>query len=121
MTTETISSSTQSWEDVMADELARSRSRRLPRPSGLTIAVAFAVLGFALIGYTWWKVSDLTNIAQQLPYFVSGGLTGLGLVVLAAATLVVVTRRGDEQVRQEQAQALVDVLRALSDSKEDDR
>jgi hypothetical protein len=89
------------------------RRLRLPVSTGLAVAVALAVVGFGLIGYTWWKVSDLTNIAQQLPYFVSGGLTGIGLVILAAATIVVVTRGNDDNRREEQAQALVDALRAL--------
>jgi hypothetical protein len=97
---------------VSSDE--QERRLRLPVSTGLAVAVALAVLGFALIGFTWWKVSDLTNIAQQLPYFVSGGLTGIGLVVLAAAAIVVVTRNGDDKRREEQAQALVDALRALA-------
>jgi len=105
--------------DVMSSE-REDRRLRLPVSPGLAVAVGLAVVGFALIGFTWWKVSDLTNIAQQLPYFVSGGLTGVGLVVLAAATLVVVTRGGDDRRREEQAQALVDALRALAE-KEDGR
>jgi hypothetical protein len=93
----------------------QGRRLRLPASTGLALAVALALLGFALIGVTWWQVSDLTNIAQQLPYFVSGGLTGIGLVVLSAATLVVVTRRGDDARREAQAEALVEALRALAD------
>ena len=100
--------------EVMSDELEERRVRP-SLSTGLAVAVGLAVIGFALIGFTWWKVSDLTNIAQQLPYFVSGGLTGIGLVVLSAATLVVVTRSGDDRRREEQAQALVDALRALAE------
>ena len=99
--------------DVMSSE-QEGRRWRLPVSTGLSVAVGLAVVGFALIGFTWWKVSDLTNIAQQLPYFVSGGLTGVALVVLSAAVLVVVTRGRDDKAREEQAQALVDALRALA-------
>ena len=100
--------------DVMNSE-QEERRLRLPVSTGLSVAVGLAVIGFVLIGFTWWRVSDLTNIAQQLPYLVSGGLTGIGLVVLAAAMLVVVTRGRDDKAREEQAQALVDALRALAE------
>lgn len=92
---------------------APSLRDRLPAGAGLAVVVALAVVGFALIGYTWAKVSLLTNTAKQLPYLVSGGLTGLGLVILAAAGLVVVTRRPDEQQRQLQTAALVDALERI--------
>jgi len=92
----------------------------VPAQSGLWLAVGLAVVGFALIGYTWWEVSDLVNIAKQLPYFISGGLTGLGLVVLAAATLVVVTRRSDDKERQDQARALVEALQALAAQRDEE-
>jgi hypothetical protein len=105
--------------DSARDE-APSRRWTLPANSGLTLAVSLAVVGFALIGYTWWKVSDLTNLAKQMPYFVSGGLTGLGLVVLSAAVLVVVTRRDDEQQRRDQARALIAALEALAPRGEGD-
>ena len=106
-----------STTDVMSGGRERVKLWRwqVPPQGGLYLAVALAVVGFALIGLTWWKVSAYTNTAQQLPYFVSGGLTGLGLVVLGAAMLVVVTRHSDDKERQDQARALVEALQALAD------
>ncbi|MDP9101912.1 MAG: hypothetical protein M3N21_07185 [Actinomycetota bacterium] len=87
--------------------------RQLPAASGLAVVVALAVVGFVLIGVTWAQVSELTNTAKQLPYLVSGGLTGLGMVVLAGAGLVVVTRAPDERQRTEQTAALVAALERI--------
>ena len=97
--------------DVLGSDNDR---RRLGIPLGLLLAVSCGVGGFGLIAFTWWKVSDLTNIAQQLPYFVSGGLTGLGLVIVCAALLVVEARGRDDAQREARAQALVDALKALA-------
>ena len=96
-------------------EVVEGRRLRLPAHAGLLAAAGAVVLGFALIAFTWWKVSEFTNSAQQIPYLVSGGLTGLGLIVLGAAVLVVVTRSGDDKVREQQAEALVRALRDLAD------
>jgi hypothetical protein len=96
-------------------EVVASRRLRLPAQAGLLAAAGSVVLGFALIAFTWWKVSEFTNSAQQIPYLVSGGLTGLGLIVLGAALLVVVTRGGDDKVREQQAEALVRALQDLAD------
>lgn len=92
------------------------RRALLPAGTGLAVAVALPVLGLALIALTWARVSELTNTAQQIPYVVSGGLTGLALVVLGSAVLVVVTRHGDDQVRAQQAEELAAALRDLAEA-----
>jgi len=96
-------------------EVVEGRRFRLPAQAGLMGAAAAVVIGFALIAFTWWKVSEFTNSAQQIPYLVSGGLSGLGLIVVGAALLVVVTRGGDDKVREQQAEALVRALQDLAD------
>ena len=105
-------------EVTVMDELSDGRRVRFPPNVGLLGSAAAIVLGFALIAFTWWKVSEFTNSAQQIPYLVSGGLTGLGLVVVGAALLVVVTRGGDDKVREQQAAALVRALENLADAKD---
>jgi hypothetical protein len=102
-------------EATGSDEISTGRRLRFTPATGLLAAAAAIVLGFALIAFTWWKVSEFTNSAQQIPYLVSGGLTGLGLVVVGAALLVVVTRGGDDKVREQQAEALVRALQDLAD------
>src|SRR5690349_19092418 len=45
----------------------------------------FALLGAVALFLGWYGVSGTPVPAKQLPYLVSGGLTGVALVVLAAA------------------------------------
>lgn len=46
-----------------------------------------ALLGAVALFLGWWGVSGTPVPAKQMPYLVSGGLTGVSLVVLAAALL----------------------------------
>jgi len=47
----------------------------------------FALLGGLALFLGWYGVSGEALTAKQLPYLVSGGLTGIGLLVLAAVFL----------------------------------
>jgi hypothetical protein len=77
------------------------------------VATAAIVAGFGLIAYTWDKVSTLTIVAAQVPYIVSAGFSGLGLIVLGGALLVVWSRRADDQQRQRAADGLADALHEI--------
>lgn len=48
-------------------------------------AVALAVLGLLALLLGWAGASDTPHLAIQIPYFISGGLTGIFLVGSAAA------------------------------------
>ncbi len=48
-------------------------------------AVALALLGLLALGLGWLGASDTPHLAIQIPYFISGGLTGIFLVGSAAA------------------------------------
>jgi len=50
--------------------------------------VALVVVGFLVILVGWWGASGSTQPSAQLPYLLSGGFLGLGLVALGAALLV---------------------------------
>jgi hypothetical protein len=54
-----------------------------------------ALLGAVALFLGWWGVSGEALTAKQLPYLVSGGLTGVALVVLAGVFL------GTEDVRRQ--------------------
>lgn len=99
--------------------LIRTRSQRLPlsvQPAALVwVAIGFVVVGFGLLAYTWVKVSTLTIVAAQIPYIVSAGLTGLGLITVGSAVLVVWSRRTDDDARRQQTDELVATLKELRD------
>ena len=91
---------------------ARRLSALSPVPTYLGIAVAAA--GFVLIAYAWSKVAGIAdNVALQMPYLVSGGLTGLGLVMVGVTIVNVAAKRRDAQLRQQQTQLLADALHEL--------
>jgi hypothetical protein len=47
----------------------------------LRAGVAIVVLGWLCIGLGWWGASGTANLAEQIPYLISGGLFGIALVV----------------------------------------
>jgi peptidoglycan biosynthesis protein MviN/MurJ (putative lipid II flippase) len=63
------------------------------------------VLGFVLMGLGWYGASHTAREIEQIPYLISGGLLGLGLVVvggllLASTFWVAVTRKLLDETRQ---------------------
>lgn len=97
---------------------ARGISDRLPAlrplsPVPTYLGVALAAIGFVLIAFTWGAVAGETNVALQMPYLVSGGLTGLGLVMVGLTIISVSARRRDAVLREQQTQLLADALREL--------
>ena len=97
------------------------RRIRLPLPNldpaspALTwIGLGIAALGFAVIAFSWGKVAALLDVSLQLPYVVSGGLTGLALVVVGMTGVNVAARRQDGAERAREVEALQAVLRLPS-------
>lgn len=76
---------------------------------GLVVIAA----GFAVIFMAWGKVAGLTSVAGQMPYVLSGGLTGLGLIIVGAVAVDVAARRQDSQERHRQLVETAFVLREL--------
>lgn len=89
---------------------------RLPTYAG----VAVTAVGFALIALAWAKIAALTNVALQLPYLVSAGLSGLALVMAGLIVINIAAKRQDgaERARQMQAlnETLAELAQAISDS-----
>jgi hypothetical protein len=76
--------------------------------------IAITAIGFAVIAFAWGKVAGIAdNVALQMPYLVSGGLAGLGLVMVGVTVINVAAKRRDTQLRQQQTELLADALREL--------
>lgn len=78
---------------------------------GGKLGIAVCLLGFLLIYLGWNGAGSFNDIRQQFPYLVSGGIAGLGLVVVGTALLVI------EAVRAERAElqsTLVELREALA-------
>ena len=80
------------------------------------IGVAVALIGFALIGYAWAKVAALVDVWRQMPYVVSAGLPGLGLVMTGLVLINVSARRQDGAARARQMDMLGEALQDLQRS-----
>lgn len=87
---------------------------------GVWIGLALASSGFGSIVYAWVKVAELINVAQQVPYIVSGGLVGLVLVVLGVTVIDVAVRRQDSHERRRQMVQMTATLVELRDLVETD-
>jgi hypothetical protein len=80
------------------------------------IGIAITALGFALIGYAWVKVAALVDVWRQMPYVVSAGLPGLGLVMTGLVVINVSARRQDGAARARQMATLAEALHELQTS-----
>ena len=78
------------------------------------IGIAVAAVGFVLILFAWGQVAGEVNVALQMPYLISGGLTGLALVMVGVTVVSVAARRRDAVLREQQTALLADALRELS-------
>lgn len=85
--------------------------------TGVWIGLGIVAAGFGLIAFTWAKVAGLVDVALQLPYLVSGGLVGLGLILLGLLVTNLSIRRREslERARQldEVREALVRLRNAV--------
>lgn len=75
--------------------------------------VVIVAIGFALIGVAWAEIAALTNVGLQMPYLVSAGFTGLGLVMFGLIVINVAAKRQDGAERARQMQTLTETFQAL--------
>jgi hypothetical protein len=85
-------------------------------PSSLVptyVGIAVVAIGFALIGIAWAKVAALTNVALQLPYVVSAGISGLAVVMCGVLIVNVAAKRQDAAERARQMERLTGIMGEL--------
>lgn len=89
---------------------------RLLEPSSLVptfVGVIAVAVGFVLIGVAWAEIAGLTVVSLQMPYLVSAGFTGLGLVMVGLIVVNVAAKRQDAAERARQMQTLTEVFQSL--------
>lgn len=112
------------FREAVARLSQRSLGADLARSVVLPAAVAL-VAGFAFIILAWWGAAHSFREIEQIPYLISGGFLGLGLVfvgglMLAAAVIVSVMRQFEAEAEQRaarQMEALVERLRVDADGR----
>lgn len=104
-------------------EPTSSRAARLKilmgASTGVWIGLVLVAAGFVAIFYSWGKVAGVVNVAQQLPYMVSGGISGLALVIVGCAVVDVAVRRQDSFERTHQLAQITRILDELRGALED--
>lgn len=103
-----------SASDQVADRRSRVPALRPLSPTPTYLGVVVTVIGFVLIAIAWRQVAAETNVGLQLPYLVSGGLTGLALVMVGVTVVNVAAKRRDAVLREQQTALLADALQELS-------
>lgn len=83
-----------------------------PVPTYLGIAVA--AIGFVLLIVAWGQSAGEVNVALQIPYLISGGMVGLGLIMVGVTIVNVAAKRRDAMLRAQQNDLLASALRELS-------
>ena len=66
------------------------------------LGLSFIVAGFAAIGFGWSGMARVACPDCQLPYLLSGGAAGVGLIILGAASLIIAQVRLAQQSWQDQ-------------------
>ncbi len=97
----------------------RSRLRALLDPASTIptyFGVAVALIGFVLMAVGWARVAGLVDVWRQMPYLLSAGLPGLGLVMTGLVIINVSARRQDAAARARQTAMLAEALRDLQRS-----
>lgn len=62
---------------------------------GGQLGILFCLLGFLVIFFGWNGAASHDYVPAQVPYLVSGGAAGLGIVVIGAAMVIVQNQRAD--------------------------
>lgn len=72
------------------------------------IGLGLIIAGLVAVLVTWLQIKDIQNQAAQIPYIVSGGIVGLGLMVMGSvahfANEVELGRASRAELRQLRAQ-----------------
>ena len=88
-------------------------TRRFAATTWVWLAVVVTGLGFVLLAVAWGLVAAETEVYLQMPYLVSGGLVGIGVIILGVTLLNIASRQQDALARHHQIDQLVDGIDEL--------
>jgi hypothetical protein len=97
-----------------------ARIRNIPN-LGTWIGVLLATAGAVLLVVAWGKTAGLTNVALQVPYVVSAGFTGLGLIATGLTVINISAKQADARERTRQVTELRELLTELRATIQDER
>jgi hypothetical protein len=92
--------------------------------TGVWLGLVVVALGFGTIFFSWIKVAATLDVGRQMPYVVSGAMTGIGLIVVGIAVADMAVRRQDRLERRHQLalmRTVLEELREVQRSQDGDR
>jgi uncharacterized membrane protein len=101
------------------DAVARAKLKapnlpfQLNASAAVWVGLVVTALGFGTIFYSWIRVAGLLDVGRQMPYVVSGAMTGLGLIVVGVAVVDMAVRRQDRIERRHQMALMRNLLEEL--------
>src|SRR5688500_15482826 len=103
-----------SADEVVAAKPRRKRFARLRQffrvGAGVWLGLLLVAGGFGMIAYTWGETAALLDVALQIPYLVSGGLSSLGLIMLGLLVINLAVKRREALDRQRQLEEVREAL-----------
>ena len=75
---------------------------------GGRLGIGYCIAGFVLVFLGWNGAASYNRTFEQFPYLISGGVAGLGLIIIGAALMVGQSLRNDRV----ELRASIDELRA---------
>jgi hypothetical protein len=91
------------WQSIAGDADRRVRLGRL-------LGLIFMTAGFVVIGKAWDGAASINFAQGQIPYLLSGGFMGLGLIVTGAALLNLATVRAEREITSKQFEEMTRLL-----------
>jgi hypothetical protein len=85
------------WRAAVSSSPLLDRTSAAPTRAGLAVVG----LGFEVLAYGWGRVGGLGALALQLPYAISAGCGGLGLIVAGAVLVGLQAKRREAAAREE--------------------
>ena len=74
------------------------------------LGMGFCLLGFFVIALAWNGAAGLDYAQGQLPYLISGGAGGVGLIIIGGAVIVAESNRRDRAILERKLDQLTAVL-----------
>lgn len=91
------------WHSLFGDADQRVRFGRI-------LGLVFITAGFVIIGKAWDGAASINFATGQLPYLLSGGFMGLGLIITGATLLFLSTVRSERTLMTEQYEEMSRLL-----------
>jgi hypothetical protein len=85
-------------------------------PVPIFVGIGVTIVGFLLITFAWAQISGEEFVPLQMPYLVSGGLTGIGLILVGMALAAVQSQRIEGAARAQQIERVAASVAALREA-----